>query len=488
MTTLAIHPQPLDTALNAGTGSISGTTFGPSGRIGGVQLTITDGTVSLVTRTPTVGATGTWSIGGLNTPDTYLVTATLPGFGTQITTVTLSAGGTAKGVSLTMTPGVGSITGTVTSSTHPAGLGGATVTATNGTVTLSATTTTVSPVGSFSLPNLPIPGTYAITVSEQGWVSQTQQVQLTGNAAVSANLLPSTAEVTGTVTAVGGGGLPDAGVVLSNDTTTFKTLTESLAPVGGFDIEGVPPGQYVLTVEDFGYTTQSAEVTVAAGDMKTVNLALPFVGSTVQATASIQGNVSSLFNAEAIPGATIELDGQPLSPAVHTDANGNYEINGVLPGIHDVTAIENGFQTSTVSVSVPLGGVAFAPRLLLPALDELFGVVSSNAGGTVPNPTVTITNPTDPGACTAAANTCHVVTPTDAAQGGYEIDGLQQGTYTLTVAGPPGLTDLFGTKTFTVTMGLDAAPMEFNVALDLESCSRRSWGPGPRQPHSGEPG
>ena len=300
-------PQPLQTALNAGTGSISGTTFGPSGRIGGVQLTITDGTVSLVTRTPTLGATGTWSIGGLNTPDTYLVTATLPGFGTQITTVTLSAGGTAKGVSLTMTPGVGSITGTVTSSTHPAGLGGATVTATNGTVTLSATTTTVSPVGSFSLPNLPIPGTYAVTVSEQGWVSQTQQVQLTGNAAVSANLLPSTAEVTGTVTAVGGGGLPDAGVILSNDTTTFKTLTESLAPVGGFDIEGVPPGQYVLTVEDFGYTTHGAEASVAAGDMKTVNLALPFVGSTVQATASIQGNVASLFNAEAIPGATIEL-------------------------------------------------------------------------------------------------------------------------------------------------------------------------------------
>ena len=145
--------------LTAGSGSIAGTILGPGGPLGGVSVTITDGTVTLTTRTPTLGATGSWKVTGLTTPDTYLVEATAPGYSTETTLVTLPAAGSRSGVTLTEKAGLGSITGQVTSASEPGGVGGATVTATNGSKTVTVTTTTAAPVGSFTLPNLSIPGT-----------------------------------------------------------------------------------------------------------------------------------------------------------------------------------------------------------------------------------------------------------------------------------------------------------------------------------------
>ena len=68
---------------------------------------------------------GTWSVSGLSTPDTYLVTATDDGYSTQTTLVTLGPERQRQsGVNLTMQPGEGSLTGTVTSArTAPASAG-----------------------------------------------------------------------------------------------------------------------------------------------------------------------------------------------------------------------------------------------------------------------------------------------------------------------------------------------------------------------------
>ncbi len=91
--------------LTAATGSMSGTIRDPTGvTLGGVAVTVTDGTVSFKTSTPTIGAVGAWNVSGLNTPDTYLVTATAPGYGTQTTLVKIGPAGSVSGVNLTMSP------------------------------------------------------------------------------------------------------------------------------------------------------------------------------------------------------------------------------------------------------------------------------------------------------------------------------------------------------------------------------------------------
>jgi hypothetical protein len=453
-TTADGKPVTLKSSLAPGSGAISGTIFGPGGPLGGADVAITDGTVSLVTRTPTTGAVGTWAIGGLSTPSTYLVTVTSPGLGTQTTVVKLPESGTAKGINLTMPAGLGSITGTVTSAEGP--VGGATVTATSGSTTLTVTTTTVNPVGSYTLPNLPIPGVYALTISGKGWMTQTQQVKLTTNAVVNAVLTRTTGDIVGTVTdASTGQGLVDAGVVLSNDQGTFKTLTSSVPQPGSYAITQVPPGHYVLSVEKFQYQTESAEVNIGPGNAQTINLQLPFVGGANQNTATITGHVADLFTGLPLSkNVTFVVDGIP-SPSVTANSTGDYSVHNLGPGIHRIQVSAPNYESVTVSVPVGLGGLAFAPPAVLPKLDTLTGVITSNAGGFVTNPVVTVSGPNGP--------VGKLQPPDPAKPGVYTVTDIPHGTYNVVVSAPDFVTSL--PQQITLALATDGT---LNVGLDLE--------------------
>ena len=155
-------PVNLNVNLTPGAGSLSGEVFGPDGPLGGATVTVTDGTVTCSARTPTRGAVGKWSISGMTTPDTYLITATAPGYGASTTLVTLAAGQSSAGAKLILKAGVVSLVGNVASPKGP--LGGINVTATDGTVTQSVTTLTGARdlsggvVGTYVIPNLSVQG------------------------------------------------------------------------------------------------------------------------------------------------------------------------------------------------------------------------------------------------------------------------------------------------------------------------------------------
>src|SRR6185437_16641085 len=86
--------DPMRVALVAGDGAMSGTVTGPDGPVGAATVTITDGRVSVQTSTVSPGAEGTpgsWSVTGLSTPGTYLVSAAAQGFGTESALITLGA-------------------------------------------------------------------------------------------------------------------------------------------------------------------------------------------------------------------------------------------------------------------------------------------------------------------------------------------------------------------------------------------------------------
>ncbi len=137
-------------------------------------MTITDGHVSVQTASVSPGAEGapgSWSVTGLSTPGTYLVSAAAQGFGSSSTLVTLGAGGTAT-ADLSLPTGAAAVTGLVSGEDvlgRVGGLGGlqVSVTGQSGDVTTSrtATTLTTGPVGTYALPDLPTPGEYTITVS-----------------------------------------------------------------------------------------------------------------------------------------------------------------------------------------------------------------------------------------------------------------------------------------------------------------------------------
>lgn len=445
----------LDASMSPGTGSVDGTVAAPGGPLGGATVTITDGALTLTTRTPSQGpGVGTWSLSGLNTPDDYLVTASAPGYGTQTTSVHLAASASAHGVDLHLLPGVGSILGTVTAGADGQPVGGVTVIARSGGTTVQTTTSTATPVGTYTLPNLAIPATWALSFSGSGFVPQTESVTLTGNTTVNATLTSSGSDVVGVVSAAGGSGLANAGLTLSNQHYTFKTLSESTAPVGGFAFDQVPPGRYVLSATAYGYTSESAQVDVVPGQTQTVDLQLPYVGQAAEKTATVHGIVDNPFTGDPVPGVPIDLDGQPTGAV--TSAQGTYQLSGLSPGLHTITAVGSSidYGTASVQISASVGASVVAPPIELPKLDTLTGTVTSAAtGDLVANPTVTLLQGGSPvGPPVSASST---------AQGTYTITGIAAGSYVLEVSA----TNYVSTH-LSVSLGVDQDVTK-NVTLDF---------------------
>ena len=175
-------PVELEVTLVAGDGAIGGLVSDANGPLGGVDVTVTDGEVTYSTRTPTTGdGIGRWSIQGLDTPAVWLVTLARRGFSTETALVTLPAGGSDDAVNVTMVAGVGSVSGMVVGP-GVAGVepkGGLTITATDGTITRTTSTLTEGDVGTFLLPQLPVPGVYTITLQGDGFLPLTSSVELT---------------------------------------------------------------------------------------------------------------------------------------------------------------------------------------------------------------------------------------------------------------------------------------------------------------------
>ncbi len=270
----ATAAEPLEVSLQAGDGQLSGRVTGPDGPVGGAELTLTDGTVTVTTSTSTTGEVGRWSVDGLSTPSTYLVTAVAEGLGAGSALLPLEAGGSAE-QDLELRRGVATLTGQVTgrdATGRTRGLGGVTVTADDGETSRSATTITTSeeagPLGVYTLPDLPIPGSYTVTVSGPGHLTQTRQLELTdrgqGLHRLDARLSRAGGEVQGLVTDADGEPLA-AGLMLTDDEgTAYKVMSRAGEGAGGFRISGVAPGSYVLSAEVFGHVTGYARVEVAA--------------------------------------------------------------------------------------------------------------------------------------------------------------------------------------------------------------------------------
>ena len=485
---------PLKVALQPGSGKLSGTITGPNGPVGAATVAITDGTVAVQTSSVSPGTRGTpgsWTVDGLSTPGSYLITVSAPGLGTESSLVTLAAGG--AGVSnLKLSAGVAAITGTVTgrdSNNDLGGLGGVTVTATGTsrgvTTTRTATTVTAGPVGSYALPALPVPGSYTVSVNGAGYAPQTRVVTLsagTGNAVVNVLLTRSDGAVTGTVLGTdpdgrNTGGVVGAGLTLTGNAASFKTTSAS-SPAGSFQFTGIPPGVYVLTASQFGRVPSSATVIVTAAQTTNQNLTLRADPDTeLPDTGRIRGRVvdartqntlvcdraatpvpdeKCLLTATAVPSANPSAT--PFTTTV--DSASDYTLpdaddsrTGLAAGLYDLTLSAPGFESQTIQVQVAQTGITPAPQVALQPLGLISGTVTTKVGTpTRPSCVIAVlSGRAIPTTCVPAANGKSCSTPQsslarcaltvqttsksnpDTAAGGYEIRGLVHGTYDIVV-------------------------------------------------------
>ena len=503
--------DPLKVALVAGEGSLSGVVNSAAGPVGAATVTITDGRVSLQTSTVSAGGDGTpgsWSVTGLSTPGSYLVSAASPGLGTASSLVSVDAGGTAT-ADLTMLAGVAAVTGQVSGVDQLGQLGGiggvsVAITGQSGDVTTTRTATTVTsgPVGRFTLPDLPTPGDYTLTVSGAGYQDQVRQISLAAGAgAVDLDISLTRADgvVSGTVTgSPTEGGLVGAGLTLTGPQGSIKTMTTS-DPPGSFRFTGVPPGVYVLAGSMFGRVPSSVTVEVtAAGDVNANLTLLSAADTELPATARIKGRAvdartgaTLTCDRSANPGETCLLTASVPVPAFdpvtgRIDPTAPPQIvsgtfspaedyllpstddtahPGLVPGLYTVTLTAPGYEPTSTSVQVAQGQVVPAAQVSLSPLGILTGRITTRVGTPVGTTCVAVTPagaPVVPAGAVCTPNpdgvTCTVGTDPSIhcglvqADATYQVRGLVHGGYTAVV--------LISDREY-------IPPAPFNVQLDL---------------------
>lgn len=260
--------------LTAANGSITGTVQNGIGTpLGGVFVTARSGDVELKTVTPTAGNVGQFSLVGLTTPQTYVLTFSLPGSSSATAALSLAAGESRNGVVATLVGGSGTAVGTVVSSSGTA-LGGVTVTVLgdnfDSTTSTLTTSGTAGDAGSFTMSGLPVPGNYTLSFSSPGLQTETVAAAFlaAGQQSVgTVTLLPQTAVIQGTISSPSGG-LGSVSVTLSDGTTRTRVTTSATNPAGAYAFADAPAGSYTLTFAKNGYATRVVLVSVDAGETR----------------------------------------------------------------------------------------------------------------------------------------------------------------------------------------------------------------------------
>ena len=380
-------------ALHLGNGSITGTVSSLSGPLGGATITASDGTTTVSTISlTTAGAVGQFVVDGLPTPDTLTVVVSSPGFATQTLSVSLSSGQQLAGLAVTLTSGVGSISGTV-STVGGGPAGGVTVTATDGKVTVSTVTLSRGTPGTYRLNGIPVPDTLTLTFSRPDLASQTQAINFTetGNpklTGIDATLVPDTGSVYGTVTQRGGPPLGEVAVLLSSGNTSYQVVSATIPTLGAYEIDGVTPGTYTISFTRKGGQPASSIVSVTAGQRRQFNPVL-------NPAASISGIVVNSSNPSGrlpVPGAQVTLFLATQYPTV--------PVTSVLTNNKGAFTFANvdAPQSFVVAFAYPQGSAPQVTVLVDTTLGTASSVCGSQAtgGSTPPKPGGTCDPATDP--------------------------------------------------------------------------------------------
>ena len=248
----AVTANPI--TLAAATGSISGRVIGIDGTpLGDVEVATTVNGAPVVTRTPTGGDVGAFVLSGLPTPGTYVLTFTGAGYKSAVVAVALTAGASDSTQVVVMGSASGSVSGIV--SADGSGLGDVTVHVSGGGFESTVTSFTDNPAGSYIISGLPVPGDYVITFSTPGRVAESIAVSITSSAptaTVNVSLLRSLGAIRGIVRDTSGVAVGGAIVTVSDGlhirTTVSLSTASGSSGVGQFDMSGLAPGMYTVTV------------------------------------------------------------------------------------------------------------------------------------------------------------------------------------------------------------------------------------------------
>jgi len=345
--------EGIEILLRKGDGTISGIVTGNTGSgspfpLGGATIEASDGTTTISTVSLTEDSVGTYTVRGLPTPGVYTLTISRPDYRTETRTVSVDTAANVTGIDAQLQRATGSLSGNVTLAGEGA-LGGVTVTIAGGDTEITTISATTGSVGAWYVDGLPLPATYTITFSREGYVSQTllRDIDPSGGSVdvsgVNVAMVRQNATVRGIVRDVSGLPVARATIVLTNGTIT-RTLVTADDPLGQFEFSNVLPGAYTLTASRQGSTAAVLLVNVTASEVRELDIQL-------LAQASLTGQVLRLSSANNayVPyvNATVRLflpanfpgTSDDAVATIQTDGNGNYTFADLEAPLEYVIAV-----------------------------------------------------------------------------------------------------------------------------------------------------
>lgn len=330
---------------------------------------------SILESTTATDAAGNYRIDTNLTPGTYTIAVSKRYYNTVTATgVSLPAGvTTTRNVALTAT---GELTGQVKASADSSNLAGAEVKAYLGGVLKGTGTSAANGVYQITqgLPS----GSYVVVASKSGFVSQTKSsISVTTGATSYCNF---SLGVSGTIS----GQVKEKGTNVNLAGAQVKAYlggvlkaTATTAANGVYTIASdLAAGTYAVTATKTGYVTQTkSNIAVSTGATTYVNF---FLGPLL-----LTGQVRVAGTSTNIAGATVTVyEGDVVKATATTNANGIYEIGGVVTGSYTVVASKAGYvRQSKPNITITQGLVTYL-NFGLAISGKLRGQVKNQSNGT----------------------------------------------------------------------------------------------------------
>jgi protocatechuate 3,4-dioxygenase beta subunit len=304
-----------------------------------------------------VSADGSFVFEAVPSPAVYTLQVEKVGFARESRRISLEAGQALSGVEVTLRPDDGVITGVISDAAGP--LGGAAVVATDGSNTIETVSLTVDGNrGWYALRNLAVPGRYTVTVSRDGYATESRNVVLDGSFAPTVDIAMSSSigSIAGFTTDAAD--TPLSGVTVRAVGADFTTSTTSISqegPEGRFFIERIPiPGSYTLTFSKPGYASRVllVELDARLGTADTDGLRVALTRS----TASLRGEVTDKAG-NPLSQATVKLsNGSTTYQQLSADQPlGSFAFTDVPPGSYTLTATRQGSSDTVIPVNLQAG-------------------------------------------------------------------------------------------------------------------------------------
>jgi len=306
--------------------------------------------------------------------------------------------------------------------------------------------------GSFALANVPSPSVYDLVVTEPGYATETQRIDVAGGEnrqGVTITLRKGDGLISGHVTSVKGP-VKGATITATYNSTTVQTISLSQGDPGGFTLKSLPtPASFSVVVTADGFAAQTVTLSLAPGQQ------LTGVGITLGgASGALSGQVITRADGQPALGVTVTVTNGVLSVQTVTQTQGSpgtWEVQGLpVPSTYTVTFSRGDLASQSLSVALDAFGTATtqaAPGTtvtadgikvsMVTATAELYGFTvteAENINSGVGETLISLSNGTQQLAMTSSSIPVSPGPGLPEHAGAYHFDNVPPGTYTVTVS------------------------------------------------------